>query len=85
VQRYLQPRREKIITHPGREDGRFTWSFHRPLQTYVKALATAGMAVDDLEEWTSHKRSDFGPRAAAEDAARLEIPLFLALRAIKGI
>ena len=39
--------------------------------------------VDALEEWTSHKTSDSDPRAAAENAARKEIPLFLALRAVK--
>jgi len=83
VDRYLLPRREKIITHPGRKDGRFTWSFHRPLEIYVKALAAAGLLIDDLEEWSSHKRSSPGSRAAAEDLARREIPLFLALRAVK--
>lgn len=84
VERYLLPRREKIVTHPGREDSPFTWSFHRPLALYVKALAAAGLLVDDLEEWASHKHSAPGPRAAAEDLARREIPLFLALRALKA-
>lgn len=83
VDRYLLPRREKIITHPGRPDSPFTWSFHRPLELYVKAIVAAGLLIDRLEEWPSHKRSAPGPRAAAEDLARREIPLFLALRAVK--
>ncbi len=60
-----------------------TVSFHRPLQEYVKALAGAGFAVAGLEEWISHRRSEPGPRAKAEDAARKEFPLFLTIVARK--
>ncbi|MEX0774266.1 MAG: methyltransferase domain-containing protein [Phycisphaeraceae bacterium] len=84
VDRYLQPRKEAITMHPGRRPGLHTWTFHRPLQTYVKALAQAGLLIDALEEWPSHKQSDSGPRAGAENAARREIPLFLALRAVQS-
>ena len=56
-----------------------TFSFHRPLQEYFKALSKAGFSVTGLEEWTSHKHSEKGPRAAAEDEARAEFPLFLTL------
>lgn len=58
---------------------KFTYSFHHPLQVYFKAFAKAGLAVTRLEEWTSHKISDKGPRKAAEDKARKEIPLFMCL------
>jgi hypothetical protein len=57
----------------------FTYSFHHPLQVYFKAFAKSGLAVTRLEEWTSHKVSDAGPRKIAEDAARKEIPLFMCL------
>jgi hypothetical protein len=57
----------------------FTYSFHHPLQVYFKTFAKAGLFVTRLEEWTSHKTSDKGPRKAAEDLARKEIPLFMAL------
>lgn len=60
-----------------------TVSFHRPLQEYFKALAAAGFAMIGLEEWISHKKSEMGPRAAAEDAARKEFPMFLTLVAQK--
>jgi hypothetical protein len=49
----------------------------------VKSLRNAGLLIDALEEWPSHKTSQPGPRAAAENAARKEIPMFLALRARK--
>jgi hypothetical protein len=32
-----------------------------------------------LQEWSSHKESQPGPRARAENRARKEFPLFLAL------
>jgi SAM-dependent methyltransferase len=83
VERYLLPRKEPIVTHPGKDSHGYTWSFHRPIQTYVKALARAGLMVDALEEWPSHKVSDSGPRARAENIARQELPMFLALRAVK--
>lgn len=82
VDRYLLPRKEPILTHPG-QGTQYTWTFHRPLQAYVKALTSAGMLLDGLEEWASHKQSEPGPRAAAENESRKEIPLFLALRARK--
>ncbi len=83
IDRYLLPRKEAIVTHPGRDPRGSTWSFHRPLEAYVRALRQAGLFVDSLEEWVSHKVSDSGPRAEAENVARREIPMFLALRAIK--
>ncbi len=83
VERYLSPRKEPIRMHPGSDPGLHTWTFHRPLQTYIKALGKAGLLVDALEEWPSHRRSEPGSRALAEDMARREIPLFLALRAVQ--
>lgn len=83
VDRYLLPRKEPIVTHPGKDPGKYTWTFHRPIGVYVKALAQAGLMVDAIEEWASHKVSDSGPRAKAENVARAEIPMFLAIRAVK--
>ena len=83
VDRYLLPRKEPIFTHPGKKTGEYTWEFHRPLQNYVRALRGAGLYVDSLEEWPSHKNSDSGPRAPAENQARREIPMFMAIRAVK--
>ena len=83
VDRYLLPRKSPIFTHPGKDPGAYTWSFHKPLEQYVRSLRNAGLLVDALEEWPSHKVSEPGPRAAAENQARKEIPMFMAIRAVK--
>ena len=84
VEHYLLPRKVPIVTHPGVQgDDSYTWHYHRPLSAYVKALRQAGLLVDAMEEWPGHKQSEPGPRAAAENTARKEIPMFLAIRALK--
>lgn len=85
VDRYLLPRKTPITTHPGSAPDVYTWSFHKPIEAYVKALRNANLLIDALEEWPSHKTSEPGPRAAAENAARKEIPMFLAIRAVKVV
>lgn len=82
VNRYLSPLEIPINAHPGLSDSPMTWSYHQPLQYYFKALKSAGLAVTDLEEWTSDKVS-VGSAAKRENRARAEFPLFLALRAVK--
>ena len=83
IDRYISELQTKIQMHPGDAPEKYTLSFHRPLQFYFKALQKAGFRVGRLEEWTSHKESESGPRKAAEDMARKEIPLFLFLEATK--
>lgn len=83
VDRYLLPRKAPIFAHPGKKDGAYTWTFHKPIEDYVKAAAKAGLLVDAMEEWPSHKKSEPGPRAKAENTARGEIPMFLGMRAVK--
>jgi hypothetical protein len=83
VDRYLLPRKSPIVTHPGKTPDVYTWTFHKPLEAYVRALRNAGLLIDALEEWPSHKTSEAGPRAAAENAARKEIPMFMGIRAVK--
>jgi ubiquinone/menaquinone biosynthesis C-methylase UbiE len=85
VDRYFVPRKTPIVTHPGKSPDTYTWSFHKPIEDYVKALAGTGFVLDALEEWPSHKTSTSGPRAAAENMARKEIPMFMAIRAIKPL
>jgi ubiquinone/menaquinone biosynthesis C-methylase UbiE len=84
VDRYLSELKVPIQMHPGDRPSQHTLSFHRPLQYYFKALNKAGFAVSLMEEWNSHKKSQEGPRAKAEDLARKEIPLFLCLAAVKA-
>jgi len=83
VDRYLIPRKTPIVTHPGKDPGKYTWSFHKPIESYIKSLRNAGLLVDAIEEWPSHKKSTSGPRAPAENVAREEIPMFMAIRAVK--
>lgn len=83
VDKYLEPYEMPIIAHPGSAPTVKTYSYHRPISAYVNALAKHGLLVDALEEWISNKISDSGPKAKAENVARKEIPLFLAIRARK--
>jgi ubiquinone/menaquinone biosynthesis C-methylase UbiE len=76
---YLSMSREKIDMSPGRGSENVTWSFHRSLQDYMKALAGGNFAITKIEEWISHKKSEKGARSEAEDTARKEFPLFMAI------
>jgi ubiquinone/menaquinone biosynthesis C-methylase UbiE len=84
IDRYLTPRKSPIVTHPGKDPGQYTWTFHKPIEMYVKSMRKAGLLVDCMDEWTSHKTSTSGPRAPAENLARKEVPMFMAIRARKA-
>lgn len=81
VDAYLSDQKIPIQMHPGARSSEITTSFHRPLQSYLSALRKAGLCVANLEEWISNKKSVSGPRAAIENRARKEFPLFLYLEA----
>lgn len=76
---YLSGAKVTIDLHPGVRDSRKTLSYHRSLQDLFKIFAKHGFVAARLEEWISHKTSEKGPRQEAEDTARKEIPLFMAL------
>jgi ubiquinone/menaquinone biosynthesis C-methylase UbiE len=76
---YLSEKTISIAMHPGKQDSLTTVSFHRSLQYFFKLFNKNNFAVTRLEEWISHKQSGEGPRKRAEDKARKEFPLFLAL------
>ncbi len=75
----LSPFKGKSTHSTGSGQATTTVTFHRSLQWYMKAFRNAGFAITNIEEWNSHKKSQPGPRQVAEDAARKEIPMFLAL------
>ena len=79
---YLSQTKEKIVMHPGKNSGEVTFSFHRSLQDYMKALHKCGFGISRLEEWISHKTS-VGAKAKAENTSRTEIPLFMAIECRK--
>ena len=87
VDGYLSNGRRSVVMNPGAaakgKEAVTTWTFHRPLQQYVKLLADAGFMIDALEEWPSLRTSQPGPTAAEENRARREIPMFLAIRAVR--
>lgn len=96
VDEYISESRSEIVMNPGlgrtNLSDKFvfdttssvsTISFHRPLQFYFKAFRKAGFLVSRLEEWVSSKKSEPGPRADAENRARKEFPMFMAIEVKK--
>lgn len=81
LDRYLSESTHQIQMHPGTAPDVVTVSHHRPLQLYMKELFKHGFVVTGFEEWISHRSSQSGPRQEAEDRARKEFPLFLAIKA----
>lgn len=80
VDAYMSETEVKIDMNPGKIlNKKITMSYHRPLQVYSKAFAKEGFAIIKIEEWISHRKSEPGPAAKAEDRARKEIPLFMCL------
>lgn len=83
VNRYLSTEKIPIQTEPSKgEKSKKVFSFHRSLSTYFSWLSRNRLAVTDLEEWVSDKKST-GSKAKMENFARKEFPLFLALFAVK--
>ncbi|HUX35525.1 MAG TPA: methyltransferase domain-containing protein [Candidatus Paceibacterota bacterium] len=84
IDSYLSSSKNKIDMYPSRKEKKiYTYSFHHSLQDYVKALSSSSLAIVKLEEWISHRKSEPGPKAKAEDTARKEIPIFMAFEAVK--
>lgn len=86
VYQYLSEGMIKIDMNPGltleeSKYKKYTISYHRPMQVFTKWLTKYGFAITRIEEWASHKKSQGGPRAKAEDNARKEIPLFMCIEA----
>lgn len=86
VSSYMSERKIDIDMNPSEKNPKkkiFTQSFHRPLQYYMKIFSKIGFVMTRLEEWISHKESGTGPRKAAEDKARKEIPMFMCVEVKK--
>ncbi len=87
VDEYMTEAAIPIVMNPGAvakgEDPITTTTYVRPLQKYVEAFTSAGLLIDAIEEWTSPRQSEPGPRAAEENRARGEFPMFMTIRAIK--
>ena len=87
VDAYLSPMQREIVMNPGAvasgSNPVTTTTYHRPVQVYARAFAQAGLLIDTIEEWASARTSQPGPKAAEEDRARREIPMFMAIRAVR--
>ena len=87
VEQYLSELMIKIDMNPGEKDlknKKYTFSFHRPLQSYFKLFKDNNFLVSNLEEWSSHKKSQDGPKKNIEDKARKEIPIFMCIELLKN-
>jgi len=83
IAKYMSEIEIPILMNPGNKNSKKTYSFHRPLQVYVKSLVKNGLFIIKLEEWISHKESQKGPKKNIEDKARKEIPVFMCLECVK--
>jgi ubiquinone/menaquinone biosynthesis C-methylase UbiE len=82
VDKYMSPMEIPINMNPSDRNSPITMSYHFPLSDISKMIKDAGFVIDLIEEWTSDKESE-GRAAKMENRSRAEIPLFLAIRAIK--
>lgn len=82
VNRYLSPLEIPINMHPGARDTSVTWTYHQPVSYYAGILKNSGFVIETIQEWTSDKISE-GKAARMENRGRSEIPLFMAIKAVK--
>ena len=71
-----------IRMNPSDPQSQQTMSYHRPISDYSKMLYDSGFLIEKIEEWTSDKES-VGRAGRMENRARAEIPLFMAIKAVK--
>ena len=87
VDQYLSEQSNQIVMNPGEvskgKPAITTVTHHRPVSSYINAGTEHGLIVTGVEEWASQRISEPGPRAAAENRARREIPLFMAIKFVK--
>jgi ubiquinone/menaquinone biosynthesis C-methylase UbiE len=82
IDKYLSPMAIPVRMNPSDPMSEETMSYHLPLSEYSKMLNSSGFLIERIEEWTSDKESE-GSAARMENRSRSEIPLFMAIVAIK--
>lgn len=83
IDRYMSSLEIPISTNPGKfQKSELTWSFHSPLSKFSQILFEKGFLIEKIEEWVSDKKST-GPMAKMEDRSRNEIPMFMAILAVR--
>jgi ubiquinone/menaquinone biosynthesis C-methylase UbiE len=83
IDSYMSLQKIPIQMQPGYKPDVYTFTFHRPLSSYVNCLAKNNLLVDRFEELVSNRQSKPGKNSKAENRSRQEIPLFLILEAVK--
>ncbi len=83
IDRYMSNLEIPISTNPGKfQKSEITWSFHSPLSKFSQILFENNFLIEKIDEWVSEKKST-GPMAKMEDRSRNEIPMFMAILAVK--
>ncbi len=82
VDRYMTVQKIPINMNPGQGGSLLTWSFHRPLQEYIRVISRNGFVINSIEELISDKNSE-GKAAMMENRARFEIPMFMLIECQK--
>jgi ubiquinone/menaquinone biosynthesis C-methylase UbiE len=82
IDKYMTPMNIPILMNPSDPRSQQTISYHFPISDYSKMLKEAGFVIELIEEWTSDKES-VGSAQRMENRSRAEIPLFMAIVAIK--
>jgi len=81
--KYLSILKIPVLLNPSLgEKSQKTTSYHYPLSQIINMLSVNGFLISKIEEWVSDKKS-VGKNAHAENKAREEFPLFMAILAIK--
>jgi ubiquinone/menaquinone biosynthesis C-methylase UbiE len=82
ITRYMSKMDIPITMHPGEATDEKTWTYHYPLSEIMRSLQSSSFVVEALDELTSPRESA-GRLAKMENRSRNEIPLFMAIRALK--
>lgn len=81
--KYMSILKIPVVVNPSLKDkSPVTTNFHYPLGYISEQLFKTGFVIEKIEEWVSDKES-VGKHAKAENKARNEFPLFMAIRAVK--
>ena len=82
IDKYMSPMKIPINMNPSDRNSQITMSYHFPISVYSKMLKDVGFVIEEIQEWTSDKESE-GRASKMENRSRSEIPLFLAIKALK--
>lgn len=83
IDTYMSEQNIPIQMHPGARPQVYTWTFHRPLSSYINALGKNSLLIEHCEELLTHRKNMPIKSQKAENRAKQEIPLFLIILALK--